>query len=324
MIPKRKLGTSDLEISALGLGCWQFSKGVGMIGNFWSSVDDKMIEEIIQTSLDGGINWFDTAEAYGNGESEKALARILNKMDVTEKDALIATKWWPVLRRASSITKTIQDRIDCLQGRTIHLHQVHQPFSISSIKKQMKAMAELVQSGKVVTVGVSNFNAKQMRQAHEELAQYDIPLVSNQVKYSLLDRRMESNDVINTAKELGITIIAYSPLEQGLVTGKFHKNPELLQQLSRSRRIMNRKKFKNITTSQPLIDTLESIAEKYEVSPSQIALNWLITFHGDTVVAIPGATKISHAKENISALSFRLNESELEEIDKVSKQVLSM
>ncbi|SFS95560.1 Predicted oxidoreductase [Marininema halotolerans] len=324
MIPNRKLGKSSLEISALGLGCWQFSKGSGIVGKYWSALDDQVITDIIRTSLEGGINWFDTAEAYGKGESEKVLARVLNELDKEDEKALVATKWWPLFRGATSITSTIDQRLACLQNRTIHLYQIHQPFSFSSISKQMKAMAELVQQGKVVTVGVSNFNAKQMREAHQVLAEYDIPLVSNQMKYSLLDRKIEQNGVMEAAKELGITIIAYSPLEQGLLTGKFHKNPELLQASSRIRRLTNRKKLNNLSQTQPLIDTLEEIADQYQVSASQVALNWLITNHGDTVVAIPGATKVQHAKDNVGTLTFTLSEDERGQIDQASKQVLGI
>ncbi|MBS7529050.1 aldo/keto reductase [Hazenella sp. IB182353] len=323
MLAKRKLGKSNLEISALGLGCWQFSKGSGVVGKYWSEIDDEQIKDIIRISLAGGINWFDTAEAYGRGESEKVLARVLNELDPQEEHALIATKWWPVLRRATSITSSIEERLACLNSRTIHLYQIHQPYSFSSIKKQMKAMAELVQQGKIVTVGVSNFNAKQMREAHQVLAEYDIPLVSNQMKYSLLDRVIEQNGVLETAKELGVTIIAYSPLEQGLLTGKFHKNPELLQSTSRVRQFTNRKKHNNLSQTKPLVDLLEQIADQYRASASQVALNWLITHNGDTVVAIPGATKVQHAKDNVGALTFQLTPDEQDQIERVSKQVVN-
>lgn len=320
-VPLRKLGQSETKISALGLGCWQFSKGRGLVGGFWPAMDQKDVNEIVNVSLEGGINWFDTAEVYGKGESENALAEALNKAGDSASNAFIATKWWPMFRRASSITKTIDDRLRALKHRSIDLYQIHQPFSFSSVKSEMKAMAELLRKGKIKHIGVSNFNAEKMKQASDALKEEGFTLSSNQVKYSLLDRRIESNGVMDMAKQLGVTIIAYSPLEQGILTAKFHKNPELIKHIKGPRKYTSYFKQTGLDATQPLIDLLEEKAEKYGVSPTQIALNWLIHFHGDTVVAIPGASKIHHAKENIGTLQFILSQDDLDEIDIVSRQV---
>jgi aryl-alcohol dehydrogenase-like predicted oxidoreductase len=139
-------------------------------------------------------------------------------------------------------------------------------------------------------------------------------LVSNQVRYSLLDRKIESNGILQTAKELGISVIAYSPLAQGLVTGKFHENPGLLKNIG-MRKHSSQFKPGRLERSRPLIETIRKFANKYEVSTSQIALNWLIYSHGDTVVAIPGATKESHARENTGTLNFRLSAEDLALLD---------
>lgn len=317
----RKLGSTDLKISALGLGCWQFSKGTGMVGRFWPILELQDVREIVKISLEGGINWFDTAEVYGNGQSEQALAEALNTLEEKANSALIATKWWPVMRGASSLVASIDERLQALQGRKIDLYQIHQPYSLSKIPAQMDAMAILLRKGNIRHAGISNFNAKQMQKAHRVLHSHGFPLVSNQVKYSLLDRRIEHNGVMQAAKELGMTIIAYSPLEQGILSGKFHKNPELLKNVSGPRKYYSHFKSSGLAKTKPLIDLLERLAEDYQVTTSQIALNWLINFHGDTVVAIPGASKVSHAKENIGALTFQLSESHLEEINQVSKRI---
>ncbi|WP_407269983.1 aldo/keto reductase [Radiobacillus sp. PE A8.2] len=321
MIPLRKLGNSTTEISALGLGCWQFSKDKGLVGSFWAAMKQEDINEIVRLSLEGGINWFDTAEVYGKGESEKALSEALDLIGPVAEAAFIATKWWPFLRTAKSITKTIDTRIDALNGKQIELYQIHQPFSFSSVNDEMKAMVELLKNNKIKHAGVSNFNAEKMRQAHEVLKAEGYGLASNQVKYNLLDRRIENNGVLAAAKELGITIIAYSPLEQGILSGKFHSNPELIKNIKGPRK--NGKFFKpaGIEKTQPLIDVLAAKSTKYGVSQTQIALNWLIHFHGDTVVAIPGATKLHHAQENIGTLQFRLSQDDMDEIDAVSKKV---
>ena len=144
-------------------------------------------------------------------------------------------------------------------------------------------------------------------------------MASNQVRFNLLDRRIESNGILDTAKELGGTIIAYSPLSLGLLTGKFHKNPELLNSRPWLRRYQLRRK---IESSRELVNILEKIAQAHDVSATQVALNWLINFHGDTVVAIPGATKVRHAEQNVGAMTFTLCNAELSQIDDLSKQFM--
>ena len=285
-----------------------------MAGKFWPKLEDDLINNIIKTSLDGGINWFDTAEVYGNGASENALARALTFNGKKPGQIMVATKWWPMFRTASNILKTIEQRIDALAPFPIDLYQVHQPWGFSNEKSEMEAMTRLVKENKIRYVGVSNFSAAQMRSASETLQKNGIQLVSNQVRYSLLDRKIESNGILQTAKELGISVIAYSPLAQGLVTGKFHENPGLLKNIG-MRKHSSQFKPGRLERSRPLIETIRKFANKYEVSTSQIALNWLIYSHGDTVVAIPGATKESHARENTGTLNFRLSAEDLALLD---------
>ena len=156
-----------------------------------------------------------------------------------------------------------------------------------------------------------------MRSAWEALQKHDIHLVSNQVRYNLLDRKIETNGILQTAKDLGITIIAFSPLAQGLVTGKFHDNPDLLKNIG-MRKYTPPFKPAGMEKSKPLVKAVQELAIKYDVTPSQIALNWLINFHGETVVAIPGATKESHAKENAGAMTFTLSDDDMYLLDKKS------
>lgn len=321
-IMKRPLGQTDLLLSPLGLGTWQFSKGTGVVGKFWGSLDDQLTEDIIKTSLDGGINWFDTAEVYGGGESEKILAKALTNIGASAQDAKIATKWWPMFRTANSITKTIDIRKEALDNRPIDLYQIHQPYSLSSVDKQIQAMIELVKNGHIKHVGVSNFSAAAMVNSHRILTENGLTLASNQVKYSLLDRRIEENGTLDRAKDLGISIIAYSPLEQGLLTGKFHDNPALIRDAKGPRKLQRKFKEAGLAESKPLISLLDTIGEKYNVSASQVALNWTIQYHGDTVFAIPGATKVHHAQDNVGALTFKLDASELEEISRTSWKVI--
>jgi aryl-alcohol dehydrogenase-like predicted oxidoreductase len=317
----RPLGQSSLSVSPLGLGCWQFSRGTGLVGAYWSNLDEGTILDIVRVSLEGGMNWVDTAEIYGGGKSEEALAYVLDRLQSEGSDRftpLIATKWWPMFRTAKSITSTIDERIRCLGGRTIDLYQIHQPFSLSSIANEMKAMAGLVKAGKIRYVGVSNYSAKQMVEAHRLLQQYGLTLVSNQVKYNLLHRNIDRNGIIDAAKELGISIIAYSPLQQGILTGRFHNDPVQIQGISRIRRMQSGMDDKSMARSRSLIELLSTFGDKYDATPGQVALNWLIHYHGDTVVAIPGASKERHARENIGAMTFKLTRDELEQLNEAS------
>jgi aryl-alcohol dehydrogenase-like predicted oxidoreductase len=280
-------------------------------------LEDNLILDIVRISLEGGINWFDTAEVYGHGASERMLAKSLDALGKKPGDMIIATKWWPMFRTASNITRTIDMRLACLSPFPIDLYQVHQPYGFSSEVKEMEAMAKLVQAKKIRHVGVSNFSAAKMRSAWETLQKSEINLLTNQVQYSLLNRKIESNGVMNTAKELGITIIAYSPLAQGMVTGKFHDNPELLKNIG-FRKYSSMFKPKGMEKSRPVTELVKKLALKYEVTPSQVALNWLINFHGDTVVAIPGATKAKHAEENTGAMKFKLSSDDMRLLDEAS------
>ena len=316
-IDLRPLGKSSIKITPIGLGCWQFSKSGNFAGKFWPYLENEVILDIVRISLEGGINWFDTAEMYGKGVSEKMLAKSLVGLGIKPGEVLIATKWSPMFRTASNIIKTIDERLSCLNPFPIDLYQVHNPYGFSSEVKEMEAMAKLVRAKKIKHVGVSNFSARKMRSAWEALQKEGINLVSNQVKYNLLRREIETNGILDTAKELGITIISYSPLAQGLLTGKFHDNPELVKNTG-YRKHYAAFKPAGLEKSRPVIEAVKKLSLKYQVTPSQIALSWLINFHGDTVVAIPGATKVKHAEENTGAMKFRLDSEDMRMLDEVS------
>jgi len=316
ILPKRRLGRTEIEITPIGLGTWQFSEGSTIHGLIWPRIDPRTTDEIVAAALAGGISWFDTAEAYGGGRSERGLAHALMAAGKRRGDVVIATKWQPVLRRATSIGRTIDRRLENLSPFAIDLHQIHNPASFSSVEAEMEAMADLVDAGKIRAVGVSNFSAEQMRRAHAALARRGLPLASNQVKYSLLDRAIERNGVLDAAKELGVTVISYSPLEMGLLTGKFHREPELLRRRPLGRRFSLRRK---IERSRPTILALEEIAKSRGVTPAQVALSWLIRAHGDTVVAIPGASRPEQAVESAGAMGVALIDDEMELLDRVTR-----
>lgn len=313
----RALGQTGIMVSPIGLGCWQFSKQKNLAGKFWPILEDKLIERIVSLSIVGGINWFDTAEIYGGGESEKALSKALKAAGKEPGDVIVATKWWPMFRFASNITKTINKRISLLDPYPVDLYQVHQPWSFSGENREMEKMAELVSMKLIKAVGVSNFSAQKMENSWKVLQKFGIPLATNQVRYNLLDRKIESNGVMDRAKKLGISIIAYSPLAQGIVTGKYHDNPHLSKNAG-IRRYSPQFKAAGLEKSRPVVALLKELAIKYNVTAAQVALNWIIQYNGDMVVAIPGATKETHVKENLGALTFMISDEDMISLDKVS------
>jgi aryl-alcohol dehydrogenase-like predicted oxidoreductase len=317
-IQLRHLGKTDILVTPIGLGVMELAGGGGLIGRMFPVIPQEEKNAIIKAALDGGINWFDTAEMYGAGVSEQSLATGLKAAGKSDREVVIATKWQPILRTARNIPVSIEDRLHFLGGYSIGNYMIHQPYSFSSPEVEMNAMADLVKAGKIRSVGVSNFNPARMRRAHAALAKRGLPLAVNQVRYSLLNREIETNGVLETAKELGVTIIAYTPLARGLLSGKYHKNPELLSQMSGWRKASMRR---NLERSHPLINAMDEIAIKYEATIAQVALNWLINFNGEIVVTIPGATKVRQAEESAGAMKFRLSDDEMARLDEVSRRL---
>jgi aryl-alcohol dehydrogenase-like predicted oxidoreductase len=180
----------------------------------------------------------------------------------------------------------------------------------------MNAMADLVEAGKIRSVGVSNFGPERMRRAHAALQKRGLPLAANQVQYSLIHRQIETDGTLQTARELGVTITAYTPLGSGLLSGKYHKHPELLKNKSL---IWRGRMQRRLEASRPLVMALEEIAPKYQATAAQVALNWLIYFNGEIVVTIPGATKVQQAAESAAAMKFRLSDAELARLDELSR-----
>jgi aryl-alcohol dehydrogenase-like predicted oxidoreductase len=314
-VQMRTLGKSGIQVSPIGLGTMELG-----VGGWWQKRLSPVIipqedkNAIVKTAVDRGINWFDTYL-----DVEQSLVMALNTAGKAKGDVIITTKWYPVFKTAGNIKQNIQNHIQFLNDYSIDLYYVHLPISFSSPEAEMYAMADLVESGKIRSVGVSNFSAKRMQRAYEALKKRGIPLAVNQVRYSLLHRKIETNGILETAKELGITIVAHTPLYGGLLTGKYHKNPELIKHLPFLRKIMIKPILEK---SRPLINALEEIATKYDATPAQVALNWLINFHGDIVVAIPGATKVHQAESNSSAMLLCLSGEDMARLDELSKAFL--
>lgn len=312
MAALRRLGNTAIEITPIGLGCMQFSVS-GMAGRIYPGMPQDRASAIVKTALTGGINWFDTAEMYGHGQSERLLSSALHNIGIEPGSVRIATKWLPAGRRASNIGRTIHDRLEALQGYPIDLYQIHTPYgSFATLEAQLDAMADLAEAHQIGHVGVSNFSAGQMELAQLRLAKRGLVLASNQVQISLLHRAIEKNGVLATARRLGITLIAYSPLRQGVLTGRFHDDPSALRALPRTRRVLSGLLDPRLLLrTEPLINELREIANAYGVKPGQVALAWVIANYGNTVVAIPGSSKPTQAAESAEALDLKLTDAEL-------------
>jgi len=312
----RTLGHTGIRISPIGLGCMQFS-GAGQASVI--PIEQPGVDAIVKAAVDGGITWFDTAEAYGHGRSERALSSGLTSCGVKPGDVTIATKWAPLGRTARSITRTIDDRLRALNPFPVDLHQIHMPYgSFSPLRAQARAMARLAEAHRIGAIGVSKFSARQMELTHAELAKHGIALASNQVQINLLHRKVESNGVLDTARRLGVTLIAYSPLRSGILTAKFHDDPGLVATMPRRRRTLF---AGDLDRSAPLIDGLRQVALTHSATVGQVALAWLTTYYGDTVVAIPGATKPHHAEEAAGAMRIALSEQETQTLALLASQV---
>nr|WP_151755068.1 aldo/keto reductase [Dictyobacter vulcani] len=301
---QRKLGATGITVPALGIGTWSWGD-TGLWGYGKSFTRDD-ITQAYKLCLDNGLNFFDTAEIYGKGESERILGECQRQ---DGRPILIASKFAPLPERFSS--KQLLDALDASLARLgveqIDLYQIHWPFTFLSINGLMDVLAEAVRSGKVRAVGVSNYSARQMRQAHARLARHDIPLASNQVEYSLLHRNPEAKGVLEACRQLDVALIAYSPLAKGVLTGKYRPGKETLP--SWQRRMMSNLGNKQQQKMEPLFAAMEAAAQAHDKTLAQVALNWLLATDAH-VIPIPGAKTIRQAQENAGALGWRLSDAE--------------
>jgi aryl-alcohol dehydrogenase-like predicted oxidoreductase len=307
------LGSNGPKVSPLGIGAWAWGDKL-----FWSYGKDygvDQVREAFYASLDAGISFFDTAEVYGPGESERLLGQFMKESD---RPVQIATKYFPYPWRfsAQAVADALTASLKRLQVEKVALYQVHMPFDfLMGQRTLMNALAEEVETGRIEAVGVSNYSAEQMQQAHKFLAARGVPLAVNQVRYSLLTRQIETKGILATARELGVTILAYSPLAQGLLTGKYTKDS--VRSLQGARRIDPRFNSNGLAKIQPVINALQEIGARYQRTPAQVALNWLIA-QGD-VIPIPGAKTAEQARQNAGALGWNLSPDEVDHLEQITR-----
>lgn len=296
-----RLGLNGPAVAPLGLGTWSW--GDTLFWDYGRDFGSQEVAEAFAASLDVGVSLIDTAEIYGFGESERLIGQFCQS---TSQPVQIATKYFPLPWRwqQSDITKALTASLDRLQMSQICLYQIHWPLEFwLKTPDFMAVLAAEVKRGRIQAVGVSNYSAQQMEQAHSCLASQGIPLASNQVPYSLLNRGIERNGVLEKARQLNVTILAYSPLAQGLLTGKYRPDTPII--LRGGRRLDPRFSPKGLTKLMPLIAALEKLAKKYDKTPAQVSLNWLIA--QGNVIPIPGAKTAEQARQNGGALGWQLN-----------------
>ncbi|BAY23065.1 aldo/keto reductase [Calothrix sp. NIES-2100] len=307
------LGKNGPVVTPLCLGTWAWGDKL-----FWSYGDGygpEQLKEAFTAALEAGVTFFDTAEVYGLGTSETLLGQFLQE---TQQPVQIATKFGPLPWRftGQSVAEALTDSLKRLQLQRIELYQVHWPFTFFlSHETLMNALADEVQKGRIGAIGVSNYSAAQMREAHQILAARGVPLAVNQVRYSLLSRQIESQGILSTARDLGVTILAYSPLAQGLLTGKYTANSS--ETPTGARKIDPRFSKDGLQKITPVISLLQKFGEKYDRTPAQIALNWLIA--QGNVIPIAGVKTAQQVKQNAGALGWKLSDDEIGELEQVTR-----
>ena len=302
--------TRFLHAVEMGLGAWQW--GDRLIWQFGQGYSDKEVQDAFKLSVEEGVRFVDTAEVYGNGMSERLLGRFIKE---TDQPVLIATKYFPYPWRlfSSSVTRALKNSLERIGVESVDLYQIHWPTPLMSVDRMMDGMIACVKSGLTRTVGVSNFNQSQMLTAYSALSRQNIPLASNQVHYSLLNRKVEKGGLLARCKELGVRLIAYSPLEKGLLTGKYNAD-------NRPPGTRGGMYAGILPKLEPLIKLMTTIGQDHGgKSNAQVALNWTIC---KGALPIPGAKNVKQAQENAGALGWKLTEEEVVKLDEASDQVL--
>ena len=312
---KRKLGKSNLEVSAIGLGCMGMSFGYG------PAADKKEMISLIRTAVERGVTFFDTAEVYGPFTNEELVGEALAPF---RDQVMIATKFgfapdpnggpgWTVLNsRPAHIKEVAAASLKRLQTDVIDLFYQHRVDPNVPIEDVAGAVKDLIEQGKVKHFGLSEPGVQTIRRAHRVQ-----PLTAVQSEYSLWWRRPEE-EVLPTLEELGIGFVPFSPLGKGFLTGKIDEHTKF--DSTDFRNLVPRFTPEARKTNQVLVDLLSKVAERKKATPAQIALAWLLAQKG-WIVPIPGTTKLHRLEENLGAASVELTADDLRDIDSASSKI---
>ena len=311
----RKLGKSNLEVSAIGLGC------MGMSFSYGPPKDKKEMTSLLHAAVDRGITFFDTAEVYGPLTNEELLGEALAPL---RKKVVIATKfgfnlnpdgspgWQGLNSKPEHIKQAVEGSLKRLKIETIDLLYQHRVDPEVPIEDVAGAVKELIQAGKVKHFGLSEAGVKTIRRAHAVQ-----PLTALQNEYSLWTRTPEK-EVIPTLEELGIGLVPYSPLGKGFLTGAMNDSTKFESNDFRS--TLPRFTPEALKANQALVDLLTSIAKRKNATPAQIALAWVLA-QKPWFVPIPGTTKLNRLEENNGAVNVELTADDLREIETASSQI---
>jgi len=311
---RRRLGASGIIVSALGVGTWSW--GDAPFWGYGGMPNQTEIAAAFRASLDAGVTFFDTAELYGGGGAERLLGALAREAGCP---IVIASKFTPYPYRLTA--RTLHTALDRTRARlgvpVLDLYFVHWPHTLLRIEAMMDALAEDVRAGKVHAVGVSNFNATQMRRAHDRLAWHGIPLAANEVRYNVLARQPETNGVLAACRELDVALIAHSPLVHGLLADAADDGSPV--RVAGPRRFLPAYRGEHLRAIHAMATILHGIARARERTVAQVALNWLLC-QDDRIIPIPGAKHAEHARENAGALGWRLTAAEMAAIDQASSR----
>ncbi len=305
-----KLGNSDIDISKIIMGTWQAGK------KMWAGIDDSETIKAMRAAFDKGISTFDTATVYGDGHSEQIIAKALGSV---RHDIVIITKVFPHNLAYGKVFDACHKSLKDLKTDYIDLYLIHWPSGSFGSKKvpieeSMNALNELKKQGKIREIGVSNFSLDELKEAREfgEITSLEPP-------YSLFWRHIEK-ELMPYCNENNITILAYSPLAQGILTGKFGDNPRFKKGDHRQKnRLFEPEIYKEVLLA---LDKLKPVAKKNNLTLAQLALAWVIS-HKNTC-AIAGARNSVQASENAAAGDIILSSEDMEEMDLISGPVTEL
>ncbi len=307
------LGRTEVQIPPLGIGTWAW--GDRLFWGYGRTHTDADLEEAFHAALAQGVAFFDTAEIYGTGRSERLLGRFLAQLPAEAPRPVLATKFFPYpwRWRPRALARALQGSLRRLGLAQVDLYQIHWPYPPRSIDVWVQALGQAVRAGLARAAGVSNYNLSQTKRAQAILADLDVPLASNQVEFSLLHRKPEYDGLLAYCREQGITLIAYSPLAMGLLTGKY--TPDNPPPGVRGRRFSR----EYLARLQPLLGLMREIGQGHgNKTPAQVALNWVIA---KGAVPIPGAKNAVQVEANAGALGWRLTDEEIAALDEASAAV---